>query len=53
MKIIPQNYANDNKVNSSIIGFFKTYKISALLKRSNASKKKGICPTTIFNIFLR
>lgn len=48
MKIIPQNYVNDKNVNSSITNFFKTYKVSKLLTRSNATKKKGICPSSLF-----
>ncbi len=42
MKSITQNYENDKKVSSSIINFFKTYKISSILKASNAYKNKGI-----------
>ncbi len=48
MKIIPQNYVNDKNVNSSITNFFKTYKVSKLLTRSNATKKKGIRPSSLF-----
>ena len=48
MKIITQNYVNDKNVNSSIINFFKKYKISSILRSSNAYKQKGIQPTTLF-----
>lgn len=48
MKSIPQDYENDKKVSSSIINFFKTYKISSILKASNAYKKKGVPVITLF-----
>ena len=48
MKIIPQNYENDKKVASSITTFFKIYKISSILKASNAYKSKGI---PVINLF--
>ncbi|MEQ8156432.1 MAG: transposase, partial [Clostridiaceae bacterium] len=48
MEIITQNYVNDKKVNSSIINFFKNYKVSSVLKSSNAYKKKGIPAATLF-----
>jgi len=48
MKIITQDYQNDKMVSSSIKGFFKKYKISALLKESNAYKSKGIPVIAIF-----
>ena len=38
MKIITQNYENDKKVSSSIMNFFKKYKLSSILKASNAYK---------------
>ena len=48
MKIITQDYQDDKKVSSSIKGFFKKYKISAMLKESNAYKSKGIPVIAIF-----
>ncbi len=48
MKIITQNYENDKKVSSSIMNFFKKYKISSILKASNAYKSKGI---PVINLF--
>jgi len=48
MKIITQNNENDKKVSSSIIKFFKTYKISSILKASNAYKNKGISVIDLF-----
>lgn len=48
MKIITQNYVNDKKVSSSIMNFFKKYKISSILKASNAYKSKGVPVITLF-----
>lgn len=48
MKIITQNYENDKKVSSSITTFFKKYKLSSILKDSNAYKTKG---TPVINLF--
>jgi hypothetical protein len=48
MKIITQNNENDKKVSSSIINFFKTYKISSILKASNAYKSKGVSVVELF-----
>jgi len=48
MKSITQNNENDKKVSSSIIKFFKTYKISSILKASNAYKNKGIPVVDLF-----
>jgi len=48
MKSITQNNENDNKVSSSIMKFFKTYKISSILKASNAYKNKGIPVIELF-----
>lgn len=48
MKIITQNYENDKKVSSSIMNFFKKYKISSILKASNAYKSKGVPVITLF-----
>lgn len=48
MKSITQNYENDNKISSSIIKFFKTYKISSILKAANAYKAKGLPVIEIF-----
>lgn len=48
MKSITQNNENDKKVSSSIIKFFKTYKISSILKASNAYKSKGISVVELF-----
>lgn len=48
MKIITQNYENDKKVSSSITNFFKKYKVSSVLKASNAYKTKGI---PVINLF--
>ena len=48
MKIITQNYENDKKVSSSIMNFFKKYKISSILKASNAYKTKGIPVIKLF-----
>lgn len=48
MKIITQNYENDKKVSSSIMTFFKKYKIFSILKASNAYKNKGIPVITLF-----
>lgn len=53
MKIITQNYANDKTLNSSITGFFKIYKVSKILRLSNVSKKKGICPTALFEYLFK
>ena len=48
MKIIAQNYQEDKAVSDSINIFFKTYKISSILRAANAYKKKGIAVTSIF-----
>ena len=48
MKSITQNNENDKKVSSSIIKFFKTYKISSILKASNAYKSKGVSVVELF-----
>lgn len=48
MKIITQNHENDKKVSSSIMNFFKKYKISSILRDSNAYKTKGIPVITLF-----
>ncbi len=48
MKIITQNYENDKKVSSSIMTFLKKYKVSSILKESNAYKTKGIPVITLF-----
>lgn len=48
MKIITQNYENDKKVSSSIVNFLKKYKVSSILKNSNAYKTKGIPVITLF-----
>lgn len=48
MKIITQNYENDKKVSSSITTFFKNYKVSSILKASNAYKNKGIPLIALF-----
>ena len=48
MKSISQNNENDKKVSSSIIKFFKTYKISSILKASNAYKSKGVSVVELF-----
>ena len=47
MKSITQNYEND-KISSSIIRFFKKYKIYGVLKSSNAYKKKGVPVIALF-----
>lgn len=46
MKSITQNNENDKKVSSS--DFFKTYKISSILKASNAYKSKGVSVVELF-----
>jgi DDE superfamily endonuclease len=48
MKIITQNYENDKKVSSSITNFLKKYKVSSILKNSNAYKTKGVAVITLF-----
>lgn len=48
MKIITQNYENDKKISSSIKNFFKSYKISSILKASNAYKTKGVPVIILF-----
>ena len=48
MKSITQNYVNDKNVNSSIINFFKIYKISLVLRSSNAYKQKGVPVAALF-----
>lgn len=48
MKSITQNNENDKKVSSSILYFFKTYKISSILKASNAYKNKGVSVVELF-----
>ena len=48
MKIITQNYENNKKVSSSIMNFFKKYKVSSILKASNAYKTKGIPVIKLF-----
>ena len=48
MKIIAQNYQEDKAVSDSINNFFKTYKISSILRAANAYKKKGIAVASIF-----
>jgi hypothetical protein len=48
MKIITQNYITDKNLNSSIINFFKKYKVAYILKNSNAYKQRGIPAATLF-----
>lgn len=48
MNSITQNYKNDKKVSSSIVNFFKTYKVSSILKASNAYKNKGVPVIDLF-----
>ncbi|NMB34637.1 MAG: transposase, partial [Clostridium sp.] len=48
MKIITQDFQNDKVVSTSIRGFFKKYRISTLLRESNAYKSKGIPVIAIF-----
>lgn len=45
---ITQNYKNDKRISSSIINFFKKYKVSDCLRLSNAYKSKGIPVITLF-----
>lgn len=47
-EIITQNNKNDKRVSSSIINFFKKYKVSDCLRLSNAYKNKGIPVATLF-----
>lgn len=53
MKSITQNYVNDKNVNSSIINFFKSYKIASVLKSSNAYKQKGVPVAALFQYLFR
>ena len=53
MKSITQNYVNDKNVNSSIINFFKNYKIASVLKISNAYKQKGVPVVALFQYLFR
>ena len=48
MKSITQTNKNDKDNFSSIVNFFKTYKISSILKMSNAYKNKGIPVIDLF-----
>mgnify|MGYP005813833093 CR=1 FL=1 len=48
MKSITQNYVSDKNVNSSIINFFKCYKVASVLKNSNAYKQKGVPVAALF-----
>ncbi len=48
MKIITQNYEDDKNVSYSIMNFFKKYKVSSILKASNAYKAKGVPVITLF-----
>lgn len=48
MKSITQNDKNDKKISSSITYFFRTYKISSVLKASNAYKSRGIPVIELF-----
>ena len=48
MKSITQNYEIDKKVSSSIIRFFKNYKISSVLKASNSYKRKDVPVIALF-----
>lgn len=48
MKIITQNYENDKKLCSSVMNFFKKYKVSSILKDSNAYKAKGVPVIKVF-----
>lgn len=48
MNIITQVYVNDKNVNSSIMRFFKIYKVASILKSSNAYKQKGVLVGALF-----
>ena len=48
MKSITQTNKNDKDNFTSIVNFFKTYKISSILKASNAYKNKGIPVIDLF-----
>jgi hypothetical protein len=48
MKSITQNYVDDKNVHSSIINFFKVYKVTSVLKSSNAYKQKGVPVAALF-----
>ena len=48
MKSITQTNKNDKDNFSSIVNFFKTYKISSILKMSNAYKNKRIPVIDLF-----
>ena len=48
MKIITQDDQNDKIISSTILAFLKKYRISALLKASNAYKSKGFPVIAVF-----
>lgn len=48
MKSITQDYQNDKDVSASILAFFKNYRISSILKSSNAYKRKGVPAVAVF-----
>ncbi len=53
MKSITQNYVGDKYVNSSIINFFKQYKVAAVLRNSNARKQKGVPAVALFQYIFK
>ena len=53
MKIIPQDYLTDKKLEDSIQFFFKKFGLSSLLSTSNAYKARGFSVALVFRYLLR
>lgn len=53
MKIIPQDYLTDKKLEDSIQNFFKRFALSSLLSTNNAYKSRGFSVALIFRYLLR
>ncbi len=49
MSIIPSNYSNKNDISSSIDHFFKRFNASAIARKSNAQKSKGVSFLVLFS----
>lgn len=53
MKIIPQDYLTDKKLEDSIQSFFNKFTLSTLLSISNAYKARGFSVALVFRYLLR
>ena len=49
MSSIPSNYSNKNDISSSIDHFFKRFNASAIARKSNAQKSKGVSFLVLFS----